>query len=60
MARTLTAQPDPQLGQLSPHVRGELPGHVRASWELLGPTGVHPEARRVAPGFHTALFQALY
>jgi hypothetical protein len=34
---------------------GELPGDVRAPWELLGPARVHPEARRVAPGLHTAL-----
>jgi hypothetical protein len=39
---------------------GELPGHVRAPWKLLGSTRMHPEARRVAPGFHTTLLQALH
>jgi hypothetical protein len=28
--------------------------------ELLGPALLHPEARRVAPGLHTAFLQALY
>src|SRR6185503_18103286 len=27
--------PDLQLGRLSPDLRGQLPGHVRAPWELL-------------------------
>jgi hypothetical protein len=43
-----------------PHVRGKFPGHVRAPWELLGPALLHPEARRIAPGLHTTLLQALY
>jgi hypothetical protein len=33
---------------------------LEAPWKLLGPARVHPEARRVAPGLHTALFQALH
>jgi hypothetical protein len=34
--------------------QGTAPG------ELLGPALLHPEARRVAPGLHTAFLQALY
>jgi hypothetical protein len=60
VAQAPAGQSDPQLGRLGPHLRGELPGHVRAPWELLGPTRVHPEAWRVAPGLHTALLQVLY
>jgi hypothetical protein len=60
VAQEPAAQSDPQLGRPGPHLRGELPGHVRTPWELLGSTRVHPEARRVAPGLHTALLQALY
>jgi hypothetical protein len=39
---------------------GNFQGHVRAPWKFLGPALLHPEARRVAPGLHTALLQALY
>jgi hypothetical protein len=60
VARAPARQLDPQLGQSGPHVRGQLPGHIRAPWKLLGPTLLHPEARRVAPGLHTVLLQALY
>jgi hypothetical protein len=37
-----------------------VPGHVRAPWEFLGPAFLHSKARRVSPGLHTALLQALY
>jgi hypothetical protein len=43
-----------------PHLRGELLGHVRAPWKLLGSARMHPEARRVTPGLRTALLQALH
>jgi hypothetical protein len=39
---------------------GELLGHVRAPWELLGPAGVHREARRIALRLHTTLLQSLH
>jgi hypothetical protein len=60
MARTPAGQPDRQQGRPSPHLRGELPGHIRAPWELLGPARVHPEARRISPELHTTLLQALH
>jgi hypothetical protein len=60
VAREPASQSDPQLGRPGPHVRGKFPGHVRAPWELLGPVLLHPEARRIAPGLHTTLLQALY
>jgi hypothetical protein len=47
-ARTWLAparQPDPQLGRSGPHVRGQLPGHVRTPWKFLGHALLHPEAR---------------
>jgi hypothetical protein len=47
-------------GTTYPHLRGELPGDVRAPWELLGFARMHLEARRVAPRLHTVLLQALY
>jgi hypothetical protein len=46
--------------QIHNWVRGKLPGHIRAPWKLLGPALLHSEARRVAPGFHMVLLQALY
>jgi hypothetical protein len=60
MARTPAGQSDPQLGRSGSHVRWQLPRHVRAPSELLGPALLHPEARRIASGLHTALLQALY
>jgi hypothetical protein len=48
------------LGRSGLHLRGELLGHVRTPWKLLGSARVHPEARRITPGLHTALFRALY
>jgi hypothetical protein len=60
VARASAGQPDPQLGRSHPHLRGELLGNVCAPWELLGPARMHPEVRRVAPGLHTALLQALH
>jgi hypothetical protein len=45
MARAPAVQPDPQLGRSGSHLREKLPGHVRTSWELLGPMRVHIEAR---------------
>jgi hypothetical protein len=53
-------EPDSQLGRPGPHLRGELPGDVRAPRKLLGSVHVHPEARQVAPGLHTTLLQALH
>jgi hypothetical protein len=35
MARAPAGQSNPQLGRLGPHLRGKLPGHIRAPWELL-------------------------
>jgi hypothetical protein len=60
LPRTFAGQPDPQLGRLGPHLRGKLPGHIRALQELLELAHMHLEARRVAPGLHTVLLQALY
>jgi hypothetical protein len=60
VARAPAGQPDPQLGRPGPHVRGKFPGHVRSPWELLGLALLHPEARRVTPGLHMTLLQALH
>jgi hypothetical protein len=35
MARAPAGQSNPQLGRLGLHLRGKLPGHIRAPWELL-------------------------
>jgi hypothetical protein len=38
---------------------GNFQGTYARPRELLGPVGVHTEARGIAPGLHTTLFQAL-
>jgi hypothetical protein len=45
MARAPTSELDPQLGRPDLHICGELLEHVRASRELVGPAGMHQEAR---------------
>jgi hypothetical protein len=51
---------DLQLGQPGPSLRRQLPGHVRAPWELLGSPKLPPAAGRVSPGLHPAILEAAH
>jgi hypothetical protein len=51
---------DLQLGRPGPSLRRQLPGHVRAPWELLGSPKLPPAAGRVSPGLHLVILKAAH
>jgi hypothetical protein len=51
---------DLQLGRPGPSLRRQFPGHVRAPWELLGPSKLPTVAGRVSPGLHPAILEAAH
>jgi hypothetical protein len=48
---------DLQLGRPGQSFRWQLPGHIRAPWELLGSPKLPPAARRVPAGLHLVIFE---
>jgi hypothetical protein len=51
---------DLQLGRPGPSLHRQLPGHVRAPWELLGSPKLPLAAGRVTPGLHPAILEAAH
>jgi hypothetical protein len=51
---------DLQLGRPGSSLRRQLPGHVRAPWELLGSPKLPPAAGRVSPGLHPMILEAAH
>jgi hypothetical protein len=51
---------DLQLGRPGPSLRRQLPGNVRAPWELLGSPKLPPAAGRVSLGLHPTILEAAH
>jgi hypothetical protein len=51
---------DLQLGRPGQSLRRQLPGNIRASWELLGSPKLPPAAGRIPAGLHPAIFEAAH
>jgi hypothetical protein len=51
---------DLQLGRPGPSLRRQLPGHIRAPWELLGSPKLPPAAGRVSSGLHPTILEAAH
>jgi hypothetical protein len=51
---------DLQLGRPGQSLRRQLPGHIRAPWELLGSPKLPPATGRVPAGLHPAILEAAH
>jgi hypothetical protein len=51
---------DLQLGRPGQSLRWQLPGHIRAPWELLGSPKLPPAAGRIPAGLHPVIFEAAH
>jgi hypothetical protein len=60
LARASASCADLQLGRPSQSLRLQLPGHIRAPWELLGSPKLPPAAGRIPAGLHPAIFEAAH
>jgi hypothetical protein len=60
LARASASCADLQLGRPGQGLRWKLPGHVRATWELLGSPKLPPATRRIPARVHLTVFKAAH
>jgi hypothetical protein len=60
LAGAFASGADHQLGRPGPSLCRQLPGHVRAPWELMGSPKLPPAAERVSPGLHPAILEVAH